>query len=60
MSHASTNLGDHIIMEAVRDEIRPLFADSMIFAITSHDWMGAHSRGLIRNSDGRFPEARAF
>lgn len=48
---ASTNLGDHIIMEAVRDEIRPLFSDAMIFAITSHDWMGSHQRGLVRDSD---------
>ncbi len=48
---ASTNLGDHIIMEAVRREILELFPDSMIFAITSHDWMGRHSRGLTRMSD---------
>jgi polysaccharide pyruvyl transferase WcaK-like protein len=50
-SQASTNLGDHIIMEAVRDELRPLFADSMVFAITSHDWMGSHSRGLVHDCD---------
>lgn len=48
---ASTNLGDHIIMEAVRREIVALFSDCMIFAITSHDWMGPHSRGLARSSD---------
>jgi len=48
---ASTNLGDHIIMDAVRHEIAGLFADCMIFAITSHDWMGSHSRGLTRKSD---------
>ena len=48
---ASTNLGDHIIMEAVRREIVELFPDHMIFGITSHEWMGRHSRGLTRKSD---------
>jgi hypothetical protein len=48
---ASTNLGDHIIMEAVRREIAGLFPDCMIFAITSHEWMGAHSRRLTSKSD---------
>jgi polysaccharide pyruvyl transferase WcaK-like protein len=50
-SAASTNLGDHIIMEAVRREILELFPTSMIFGITSHDWMGGHSRGLTKMSD---------
>jgi polysaccharide pyruvyl transferase WcaK-like protein len=48
---ASTNLGDSIIMEAVRHEIAGLFPDSAIFAVTSHEWMGPHSRRLIRQAD---------
>jgi polysaccharide pyruvyl transferase WcaK-like protein len=48
---ASTNLGDHIIMDAVRREIDDLFAASMVFSITSHEWMGPHSRRLIRDAD---------
>src|SRR5262245_18834553 len=48
---ASTNLGDSIIMEAVRHEISNLFPDSAVFAVTSHEWMGPHSRRLIRQAD---------
>ncbi len=47
---ASTNLGDLIIMEAVRGEIADLFRDCMVFSITSHEWMGPHSRRLIRRA----------
>ncbi len=48
---ATTNLGDQIIMDAVRQEIGALFPDCRVFSITSHDWMGSHSRGLVRHSD---------
>ena len=48
---ASTNLGDQIIMEAVRHEIDDLFPESMVFTLTSHERMGAHSRHLIRQAD---------
>ena len=48
---ASTNLGDSIIMEAVRHEIDGLFPDSAVFEVTSHEWMGPHSRRLIRQAD---------
>jgi len=48
---ASTNLGDSVIMEAVRHEIAGLFPDSAVFAVTSHEWMGPHSRRLIRKAD---------
>ena len=47
---ASTNLGDSIIMEAVRGELADLFREDMVFGITSHEWMGAHSRHLIRRA----------
>src|SRR6476619_6251070 len=48
---ASTNLGDSVIMEAVRHEIAGLFPDSAVFSVTSHEWMGPHSRRLIRQAD---------
>ena len=47
---ASTNLGDQIIMEAVRHEIAGLFRDRMVFTIATHERMGAHSRTLIRGA----------
>jgi polysaccharide pyruvyl transferase WcaK-like protein len=47
----STNLGDEIIMDAVRREIRGLFPDAMIFAIATHERMGARSRRFIRRAD---------
>jgi polysaccharide pyruvyl transferase WcaK-like protein len=48
---AGTNLGDQIIMEAVRDETAALFADYATFTVATHEWMGAQSRRLIRQSD---------
>ena len=48
---ASTNLGDHIIMEAVRRETAELFADCMVFNVASHEWMGPHSRALVRRAE---------
>ena len=48
---ASTNLGDHIIMEAVREETDELFADCATFTVATHEWMGAQSHRLIRMSD---------
>lgn len=47
----STNLGDYIIMQAVRRECAELFPDCMVFTITSHEWMGSRSRQLIRQSN---------
>jgi polysaccharide pyruvyl transferase WcaK-like protein len=48
---ASTNLGDHIIMEAVRRELADILSDQLVFTVVSHEWMGAQSRRLIRRSD---------
>jgi polysaccharide pyruvyl transferase WcaK-like protein len=48
---ASTNLGDDIIMEAVRRELTDLLTDQMVYTVVSHEWMGAQSRRLIRRSD---------
>lgn len=48
---ASTNLGDQIIMDAVRSQIHELFPDSFCFNVASHDWMGRKSRSLLARSD---------
>lgn len=48
---ASTNLGDQIIMDAIRKQTDALFPDDFAFSVASHDYMGAKSRGLIRKSE---------
>jgi polysaccharide pyruvyl transferase WcaK-like protein len=48
---ASTNLGDQIIMDAIRKQTDALFPDDFAFSVASHDYMGAKSRGLIQKSD---------
>ncbi len=48
---ASTNLGDQIIMEAVRHELADIVSGAVLFTVASHEWMGGHSRRLMRNSD---------
>jgi nitrite reductase/ring-hydroxylating ferredoxin subunit len=61
---ASTNLGDQIIMEAVRREIDEVCADAFQYSVVSHEWMGRRSRSLIgrgrtsRSSAGRTCSAR--
>jgi len=48
---ASTNLGDQIIMEAVREELADLLADDFVFTVAAHEWLGAKGRDLLRRSD---------
>lgn len=48
---ASTNLGDQIIMEAVRQELSQLIPDALPFSVATHEWLGAKSRSLICRSD---------
>ncbi|MFQ5678545.1 MAG: polysaccharide pyruvyl transferase family protein [Gemmatimonadota bacterium] len=48
---ASTNLGDQIIMEAVRDEIETLAPDAFVYSVATHDRPGRKSRSLIARSD---------
>jgi len=48
---ASTNLGDQIIMDAVRRHLGVLFAEDFAYSVASHDYMGAKSRGLVRGSE---------
>ncbi len=48
---ASTNVGDQIIMEAVRRELQEPLADALVYSVASHEWMGRKSRGLVRRSE---------
>jgi polysaccharide pyruvyl transferase WcaK-like protein len=48
---ASTNLGDQIIMDAVRRQVADMLPDAFAYSVASHDYMGAKSRGLLRRSD---------
>lgn len=50
-SVASTNLGDQIIMQAVRKELAGVLSDALVFSVASHDTMGAKGRGLVRQAD---------
>ncbi|MCL6502659.1 MAG: polysaccharide pyruvyl transferase family protein [Pirellulales bacterium] len=49
-SVAASNLGDFIIMEAVRRELAELLARLRCFTVASHERMTRFSRGLIRQS----------
>jgi polysaccharide pyruvyl transferase WcaK-like protein len=46
----STNLGDAIIMDAVRPQIANLFPDAMVLTIASHEPMSRRSRGFAREA----------
>lgn len=48
---ASNNIGDQVIMEAVRRELADITAARMVFTVASHEWMGAQSRYLIREGE---------
>jgi polysaccharide pyruvyl transferase WcaK-like protein len=50
-SVASTNLGDQIIMDAVRRELAALMPEAFAYSVASHEWMGLKSRGLLRRSE---------
>lgn len=50
-SIASTNLGDGIIMEAVRSELAAAVTAAFPFHVATHEYLGAKSRSLLRRSD---------
>ncbi len=50
-SVSSTNVGDEIIMEAVRNELAPVLARDYVNRVASHETMSAKSRGMIAKSD---------
>ena len=47
---ASTNLGDQIIMEAVRHELSDIISESFCYSVATHERMGRKSRSLIDRS----------
>lgn len=50
-SISSTNVGDEIIMEAVRNQLAPALKQDYVSRIASHETMSAKSRGMIERSD---------
>ena len=48
---ASTNIGDEIIMEAVRDELSALRSKMRNHSVASHEWMSRYSRSVLQMSD---------
>lgn len=50
-SVASTNVGDEIIMEAVRAELADPLAGAFVTAVASHDRLGPKGRALLRAAD---------
>ncbi|MGL4543169.1 MAG: hypothetical protein ACRCUI_11735, partial [Polymorphobacter sp.] len=48
---ASTNIGDQIIMEAVREQLDRPLAAALITSVASHDSMGAKGRALVKAAD---------
>ncbi len=50
-SVSSTNVGDEIIMEAVKNQLAPVLADDYVNRVASHETMSAKSRGMIARSD---------
>lgn len=50
-SVSSTNVGDEIIMEAVRNQLAPALSRDYVNRVASHETMSAKSRGMISRSD---------
>jgi polysaccharide pyruvyl transferase WcaK-like protein len=48
---ASTNVGDQIIMQAVRAGLEDVLSGAIVATVASHDRMGPKGRQLIRNAD---------
>ena len=48
---ASTNLGDQIIMEAVRAGLEDVLGGAIVASVASHDRMGPKGRRLVRDAD---------
>lgn len=50
-SVASTNIGDQIIMEAVREQLDRPLKDVLVASVASHDTMGAKGRAMVQAAD---------
>lgn len=53
-SICTSNLGDFIIMDAVKKQLLSIFENSMFFNTSTHDIIGKRSKMLIQNSDYTF------
>ncbi|MBD0379779.1 polysaccharide pyruvyl transferase family protein [Paenibacillus sedimenti] len=53
-SISSSNLGDQIIMDAVKSHLTEMFRDSLFIPIQTHDVISKNSYRYIRNSDLKF------
>jgi len=51
---ASSNLGDEIIMDAVRKHLRALFPTAFFVHVPTHDIIGEASLNIVRHSDYTF------
>lgn len=50
-SIASENVGDYIIMDAVRQEVEELLLDFQLITLPTHDFIGPVGRGIIKKSE---------
>lgn len=48
---STDNLGDEIIMNAVRSELRTIIPDAYFYTVATHDSMGRRARKLLRKSE---------
>lgn len=53
-SVGTNNLGDEIIVDAVRRHVGALFPNALSFSVGTHDYMGRHSRRIVKTSDLAF------
>jgi polysaccharide pyruvyl transferase WcaK-like protein len=53
-SICTKNMGDHIIMNAIKDELQEIFPHSFFTMHSTHDYLKETSYKLIRNSDLTF------
>lgn len=50
-SVGTRNLGDEIIVDAVRRHLDPLISDALMYRVATHDQLGPYARGIVAGSD---------
>lgn len=53
-SVATMNLGDEIIVDAVKRQLNSIFPDDMFLKVPTHEYLGRLSRRIIKQSDFKF------
>ena len=53
-SIGTRNLGDEIIVDAVRRHLGELFPNALSMSVATHDYMGRNSRKIVKSSDLAF------